>query len=527
MDLLAALAPSESRAAVVEALGAALARPGAAPPRDPAAPFVFDALHLRYETDWVAHCAKWSSIPDGVVRDNCGLLPAAALIAKLKAQGLGLGGVPVYVAVWQQSLSPNSRHLLRLLRSEFTVITREELLPAVKMPGDCGAVDAGGSGSGSGALLCREEAALLDFFLCRRARTFVGNSVSTFSALLIMERRALVPNSVSSWYNGGNVPLEGMVPFFRMPWVFTYNNVSASYDEMLKVAVWSGIHVGRVMPHCLFNGSPDAPIFRWLESVGVRMFVHKPEWADDFLRTRARVSREALVQSSHLFHTDAGIIGSFQRIDIPLLGLPYDHVLFSDADVLFMRRVNAAEFGYPLPKCLGMGWEAQDFLPFNAGVILMNLQCLADSYSAFVEFIKAHAGGLNFGPHSGPVDQGAINEFYEGQISLLPKAWNAKPYQRWSLVPSSCTFTGPSPHTSQSFQPPPTSVRSILATCANERCTTPPLCTLRHMRMRAATSLLLQTTGQAAATTRGACGQSQSHAMSLHSAVLPQVLHRD
>ncbi len=31
----------------------------------------FNYIHLRLENDWVEHCARWESIHDGIVRDNC------------------------------------------------------------------------------------------------------------------------------------------------------------------------------------------------------------------------------------------------------------------------------------------------------------------------------------------------------------------------------------------------------------------------------------------------------------------------
>lgn len=59
----------------------------------------------------------------------------------------------------------------------------------------------------------REEAAMLDYFLAMDAENFAGNSVSTFSALLMLERRLL--HDRPSWhYNGGGIPLARYVPFF-------------------------------------------------------------------------------------------------------------------------------------------------------------------------------------------------------------------------------------------------------------------------------------------------------------------------
>ena len=76
-------------------------------------------------------------------------------------------------------------------------------------------------------------AALLDYFLAMRADKFLGNSVSSFAAMLILERRHA--GLWSSSYNGGNLPFEPFIPLFKLPWVFTYNSWSPKYDYMLEV----------------------------------------------------------------------------------------------------------------------------------------------------------------------------------------------------------------------------------------------------------------------------------------------------
>jgi len=200
LDVLAALVPAPARAAAVDAL---VARLGAVGCGGGARACAFDALHLRYEDDWLRHCDAWTSIRDGVTRDNCGVLSPLALVAKLATQGVGAGGAPLFVAVQEGQLRDPA--LLAALRRAFNVVTKAQLQPP-----------------GAAAALSREEAALLDYFVCLRARTFVGNSVSSFSALLIAERRAA--GAVATWYNGGNVPLEELFPVFRVPWIFTYND---------------------------------------------------------------------------------------------------------------------------------------------------------------------------------------------------------------------------------------------------------------------------------------------------------------
>ncbi len=66
-------------------------------------------------------------------------------------------------------------------------------------------------------------------------RRFIGNSVSTFAALALLERRHR--GQWAAYYNGGNLPIAPYLPVHKLPWVFTYNSWSEKYDYMLKGAV--------------------------------------------------------------------------------------------------------------------------------------------------------------------------------------------------------------------------------------------------------------------------------------------------
>ena len=219
---------------------------------------------------------------------------------------------------------------------------------------------------------------------------------------------------------------------------------STAYDDMLKVAVWTGIHTGRLIPHCLYMGKTTSSAYQWMTEMGVRISMRNPEWGDD-IAALAGARSNANAHHSHLYASRDMIVGTWQRIDIPLLpGLPYDYVLFTDSDVIFRRRVNLADFGYPLPPCLGMGTEMQDTPPYNAGVILMRLGCLRETYADFLAFIKSNKDGLYF-PRYGPQDQGALNQFYESRITRIPKKWNAKPYHEEEPGAVIVHFHGPKP----------------------------------------------------------------------------------
>jgi hypothetical protein len=221
---------------------------------------------------------------------------------------------------------------------------------------------------------------------------------------------------------------------------------------MLKVAVWTGVKRGRLIPHCLYTGSTASPAYAWMVRMGVRVILHDPTWADDLVALATSGDAAARnAQHSHLYASREGVIGTWQRIDIPLLrGLPYEHLLFTDSDVVFTRRVALAEFGSPLPECLAMGTEIEDTTPYNAGVMLMRTACLRDTHAAFMAFIRRNENGLFF-PGFGPQDQGALNQFYQPRIVRMPKKWNAKPYHAAEPGAVIVHFHGPKPEHYRAF----------------------------------------------------------------------------
>ena len=67
----------------------------------------------------------------------------------------------------------------------------------------------------------------------------------------------------AAYYNEGNVPLNAMVPLYKLPWVFTYNSWSQQYDYMVMAAVRTAQAVGGLEPYCLFIGDKTATIYNW------------------------------------------------------------------------------------------------------------------------------------------------------------------------------------------------------------------------------------------------------------------------
>lgn len=252
----------------------------------------------------------------------------------------------------------------------------------------------------------RELGALMEYELALAANRFLGNSVSTFSALIILHRRR--DGAWAGYYNGGNIPLVRFFPLFSTPWVFTFNSWSMGgiYEQMLKVAVVSGSRYGRLAPHCVFAGDMNAKIVQWMSDRGVRVIHHEPKWKDQLL-SLAQIGN---VGASHLFMSNASIVGTWQRIDLPLIPWldQYTYVLFTDTDIVFRRPFHFDELPLPLPKSVGLGPEFVNRFPYNAGVMVAHLPSLRETYPRFLKFIMSNKQGLVFGqfPEAyGPGDQ--------------------------------------------------------------------------------------------------------------------------
>ena len=278
---------------------------------------------------------RWTALSavDGIVRDNCfnNTLDVHKVLASM---GFSTAA-PLYVTAHWAGADPaaSTAVVSGLLGAGYSVVK-----------------------AGEHAALPREQQALVEFEVAMAAERFIGNSASTFSALAIAQRRH--SGKWAAYYNGGDVPLARVVPLFDIPWVFTFNSWSAGYEPMLKAAVNSAARVGGIAPHCIYAGDAAAPVVAWMRAHGVRVIPHEPKWRA-VLAELGRAHAAANLRQSHLFASEELIVGTWQRIDLPLVPWldQYTYVLFTDTDVLFRRPIGFHEFPMPLPRAVGMGPE--------------------------------------------------------------------------------------------------------------------------------------------------------------------------
>lgn len=141
----------------------------------------------------------------------------------------------------------------------------------------------------------------------------------------------------------------------------------------------------------------------FIQAHGVTMVDAEPKWVDR-LKAVLRASNDSNIAHSHLYASLDMTVGSWQRVDIPILPelSQYEYVVFTDADVYFRRPLTLDAFPLPLPQTVGMASEAVDMFPYNAGIMLMHLPVLRETYDDFIDFSFNNTHGL-FYPGGAPL----------------------------------------------------------------------------------------------------------------------------
>jgi hypothetical protein len=383
-------------------------------------------VHHRDGKDWHDHCARWESINDGLYRGNCLGVPGRTFLQSLEDRGLADSRWIYYCG---------DHEVPKELRSsKYTVISREDLMDQA----DTLAVEAIKSGQPS-----RDLWALIDFFVCGRLDHFIGNSVSTFSAIQI----ALRDGDNVYWYNSQSIPLGDIWRVYQIPIVYTYTELSkASGKHLLQASISS---VRQQMPtnkiHILYHGVDDTEFRSWLREKDVIIHRHKPTWKGPIETMR----QNGDPSKSHLFLHSGNYLGTWQRIDIPLF-INSEYCLLLDADTIVVRPFTLSDFGLKLTRGIAMSAEiSPNEVPSNAGVTLMNVPHMRQTHFKFLKFILKHVDSGVFN-HPSPSDQGAYLEFYEPVVSFLSRSFNFKPYWKRSAIeekdPFIVHFHGAKPH---------------------------------------------------------------------------------
>lgn len=288
----------------------------------------FNFLHLRIEDDWVNFCRHWTAIRDKVTRDNCIIMNPAAIVAALKALGIAPGSRLYIASHWAHVAPP----------------TRASMLSAIRAVGYHPII--------STCTLQRELCAAIDYYYALSAKQFVGNSVSTFSALLIMERRQL--GQYATYYNGGTLPVAQWLPFYKLAWILVTGPLASNGDlskadgwvERAKSSIESGIRLANVLPFVLLAAPAGqteqiikhvANLGAWLKARGVPMLIQT---------CSATQSASVQPQSPRKVWSQLAAL-AFEREWRNLA--QHTYVLVSSDNLRFTERLDLFEFGSKLP----------------------------------------------------------------------------------------------------------------------------------------------------------------------------------
>ena len=292
----------------------------------------------------------------------------------------------------------------------------------------------------------REANALIDFELALHAHKFVGNSVSTFSALALYQRRHT--GKWSSYYNGGNIPMSEFLPLHQLPWIFPFSSYVPDWEYLAMTAVRSALRHKTLKPYCLWSGNASVPIYKWLVDAGVTMVHHDPAWEEELWK-RAEPHQAQYARISPIYSSKESLVDHFRRIDIPILPEfeQYVYVLFTEVDTYFARKVSLAGFSLPLPESLGMASDPDVRTGVDGGVMLLNVPAMRETYDEFRLFILSNRHGMRF-DHYGVGAVGAYVQFYEAQLSQgrISQHYAVKPFRDYDMSAHVVHFQGPKPH---------------------------------------------------------------------------------
>jgi hypothetical protein len=181
--------------------------------------------------------------------------------------------------------------------------------------------------------------------------------------------------------------------------------------DMAKLAVLSAKAVGGLEPVLLYHGG-QTPFCDWMRKQGVQIIETRPSFWDQ--------AEAAIKAGTFVPHT----IGHWLRVMIPQIETRDEYVLYTDCDVIFLRRFDWASLRPPVitagPEMTETSWSY-----FNSGVMMLNIPALRATYPAFEAEIVTQ---ITSGAKPNYDDQYALNKFYEGHWQRLTPLCNYKPY---------------------------------------------------------------------------------------------------
>jgi hypothetical protein len=213
-----------------------------------------------------------------------------------------------------------------------------------------------------------------------------------------------------------------------MRWYLAIDEAGAAGQTGLdaKTAVMSARALGGLEPYLLYYGARN-DFTAWMTRQGVNIIDVAPSFLDTI--------RDAQAQGAYKPHS----VGHWLRVAIPHVETAREHVLYTDCDVIFLRRVDWAAMR---PKVFAAAPEFRkdNWNYFNAGVMVLNVPQMRRTYEMFEALIR---GRIRGGAHPYYDDELALNEAYRGFWDRLDPRLNWKPYWGFSAAAGLVHFHGP------------------------------------------------------------------------------------
>eukprot|EP01026_Neomeris_dumetosa_P062154 TRINITY_DN5873_c0_g2_i1.p1 TRINITY_DN5873_c0_g2~~TRINITY_DN5873_c0_g2_i1.p1 ORF type:complete len:655 (+),score=52.51 TRINITY_DN5873_c0_g2_i1:287-1966(+) len=319
----------------------------------------YNLVHLRAEQDWVEHCKTWEHIPDGIIRDNC-MNNTESLGQQLIIKGVD-PSLPLYIAIQASKAEP--RLLQRVIQNlKFHGYTNTLMKNAIIQDEDI-------------ISLPREVAALVDFFVAMKSDRFIGNSVSSFSALIQLERQ--FQGKWTSYYNGGNIPMATFLPLYKVPWIlYTKCESVELFMQQMFVGIESGILYGNVDLYVYCIGMVDRKVTDIIALMNAKFI------------PRSRIAKLFRDPDSITDITSLSALAMLEEFK------QYNYVILSGAKLLIRKQVTLDDFFLPLPTDFALYYQADGSF---TGIMIVNTGFIHRGFSLkgidFIESLRTQGYG--------------------------------------------------------------------------------------------------------------------------------------
>ncbi len=216
-----------------------------------------------------------------------------------------------------------------------------------------------------------------------------------------------------------------------MRWYFVIDESGSlgPTGEDAKTAVRSAKAVGGLEPVMLYYGARNE-FTGWMEINGVKVIDAAPSFLGKLQELEAAGTYRA--------HS----IGHWLRVAVPMLEREREFALYTDCDVMFLKRVNWEAFR-PKVFMSAPEFKKDNWAYFNAGVMVLNIGAMQDSYPRFEAHILHRISDPKWFHYD---DEVALNEVYKGDWERLDPRLNWKPYWGYEGAAGILHFHGPKLH---------------------------------------------------------------------------------